>query len=186
MARELLNGAELHERLEEMAQTLAAMVDDPARAAIMGIRTRGGILAQRLQKILAERHGLDLPLGILDITLYRDDLSTLDTHPIVRKTHLDFDITGRLVLLVDDVLYTGRTVRSAMDAIVDFGRPRAIRLAVMVDRGGREYPIQPDYAALAVQTGEDETVRVYLEEVDGEEKIILTAQPTLPAGSDRE
>lgn len=178
MSKELLNAEGLDGKLREMARALAQMAGgEPGEAALIGIRTRGVILAQRLQKILAVEHGLNLPLGILDITLYRDDLSTLDTHPIVRHTHLDFDVTGRLVILIDDVLYTGRTIRSAMDEIIDFGRPRAIRLAVMVDRGGREYPIQPDYAAISVKTTDREVIKVCLDEVDGEEKVILTNRP---------
>lgn len=178
MATELLNAEALGGKLHDMARALAAMVGgEPGAAALIGVRTRGAILAQRLQKLLADEHGLDIPVGVLDITLYRDDLSTLDVHPIVRHTHLDFDVTGRLVLLIDDVLYTGRTVRSAMDEIVDFGRPRAIRLAVIVDRGGREYPIQADYAAVTVQTTDREAVKVCLDEVDGEEKVILTSCP---------
>ncbi len=178
MFKELLNAQGLGAKLRDMARALADMAGrEPQAAALIGIRTRGVILAQRLQKILAAEHGLNLPLGILDITLYRDDLSTLDTHPIVRHTHLDFDLTGRLVILIDDVLYTGRTVRSAMDEIVDFGRPRAIRLAVMVDRDGREYPIQADYAAIRVETTAHDLVKVCLDEVDGEEKVILTCGP---------
>ncbi|MCE5228258.1 bifunctional pyr operon transcriptional regulator/uracil phosphoribosyltransferase PyrR [bacterium] len=178
MSTELLNAEGLDGKLREMARALAEMAGgEPREAALIGIRTRGVIVAQRLQKILAAEHGLNLPLGILDITLYRDDLSTLDTHPIVRHTHLDFDVTDRLVILIDDVLYTGRTVRSALDEIIDFGRPRAIRLAVIVDRGGREYPIQPDYAAMTVQTNDRDVIKVCLDEVDGEEKVILTNRP---------
>ncbi|MEN6627410.1 MAG: bifunctional pyr operon transcriptional regulator/uracil phosphoribosyltransferase PyrR [Candidatus Sumerlaeia bacterium] len=178
MSTELLNAEALDGKLRGMARAIAEMIGGkPREAALIGVRTRGAILAQRLQKLLADEHDLALPLGVLDITLYRDDLSTLDTHPIVRHTHLDFDVTDRLVILIDDVLYTGRTVRSAMDEIVDFGRPRAIRLAVMVDRGGREYPIQADYAAITVQTTGRDMIKVCFDEVDGEEKVILTSCP---------
>ena len=180
MAEELLDARALHGKIVEMAHALAAMVSDPERTAIIGIRTRGAILAQRIHKIFALEHEWNMPVGILDITLYRDDLSQLGSFPLVRKTHLDFDVTGRLVLLVDDVLYTGRTARSAMDEIVDFGRPRAIKLGVLVDRGGREYPIQPDCAALTIQTDPSHVVKVCLVEVDGEEKVLLAPRPAPP------
>ncbi len=178
MSRQVLDAQGLGAKLNEMADAVAEMIRrDADNAVLMGIRTRGVTLAQRLKGLLAERHGLELPLGILDITLYRDDLSTLDTHPIVRHTLLDFDVTDRLVLLIDDVLYTGRTVRSAMDEIVDFGRPRAIRLVVMIDRGGREYPIQADWTALQIPTGPREVVKVELDEIDGEDKVVVATLP---------
>ena len=180
MVKELLNPTELNEKLVAMAQYLATTIGDPDRAAIIGIRTRGAVLAQRLHKILALESKWTVPLGILDITLYRDDLSQLASHPLVRKTHLDFDVTGRTVLLIDDVIHTGRTIRCAIDEIIDFGRPKAIRLAVLVDRAGREYPIQPDYAAMLAEATPDEVVRVCLNEVDGEEKVVLIPAPPAP------
>lgn len=180
MGEQLLSAEELKSHIAAMAQTLAALVSDPAEAVIIGIRTRGALLAQRIHKILALEREWMLPVGILDITLYRDDLSQLASHPLVRKTQLDFDVTGKLILLIDDVIYTGRTIRSAIDEIIDFGRPKAIRLAVLVDRGGREYPIQPDITALTVQTTPHHVVKVMLNEVDGEEKVILAERPELP------
>jgi pyrimidine operon attenuation protein/uracil phosphoribosyltransferase len=180
MAEKLLDAAGLKSRIATMARALAAMVTDPDATAMIGIRTRGALLAQRIHKIFTLEYEWAMPVGILDITLYRDDLSQLGAFPLVRKTHLDFDLTGRLILLIDDVLYTGRTVRSALDEIVDFGRPQAVRLAVLVDRGGREYPIQPDYAALTVQTDPSHVVKVCLNEVDGEEKVLLAPRPFLP------
>ena len=182
MVEQLLDAPGLDEKLHAMAFAVAGFVNKPDQAAIIGIRTRGAILAQRIHKILALEREWMLPVGILDITLYRDDLSQLASHPLVRKTHMDFDVGGRTIILIDDVLYTGRTIRSAIDEIIDFGRPRAIRLGVLVERDGREYPIQPDYAALRVETRSDEVVKVLLREVDADEKVVLTSRPNL--GSD--
>lgn len=179
MGEQLLSADELKSNIAAMANALAAMALDPTQVAIIGIRTRGALLAQRIHKILAVEREWMLPVDILDITLYRDDLSQLASHPLVRKTQLDFDVTGKTILLVDDVLYTGRTIRSAIDEIIDFGRPRAIRLAVLVDRGGREYPIQPDYAAFNVQTTPQQVVKVFLNEIDGEDKVVLAQRPPL-------
>src|SRR5438034_6385185 len=138
---------------------------------LVGIQRRGAVLARRLAEVIAESHGTRIPLGTLDISLYRDDLSELAAYPIVRPTELPFDITDRTVVLVDDVLFTGRTVRAAMDALVDFGRPRAIRLAVLVDRGHRELPIRADFVGKNVPTSPDDDVRVHLTEVDGRDEV---------------
>ena len=186
MGEQLMNAEELKKSLAVMAEAMSAMIGNPEEAAIIGIRTRGAVIAQRIHKILALEREWMLPVGILDITLYRDDLSQLASHPLVRKTQLDFDVTGKLILLIDDVIYTGRTIRSAIDEIIDFGRPKAIRLGVLVDRGGREYPIQPDYAALTVQTNADHVVKVMLNEIDSDEKVILTPRPILPPSLDPE
>ena len=153
----LLDAPSLAEKIRVLADGLAAFVDDPERTAIIGIMTRGATLAQRVHDILLQEKRWDLPVGLLDITLYRDDPSQLASHPLVRKTDLDFDVENRTILLIDDVLYTGRTIRSALDQIVDFGRPRAVKLGVLVDRGLREYPIQADVAVLSVPTTEEQT-----------------------------
>ncbi len=180
---QLLDAGQLKLKIDEMAEAMAEMIINPEEAAIIGIRTRGALLAQRIHKILALEKEWTVPLGILDITLYRDDLSQLASHPLVRKTQLDFNINGRTILLIDDVIFTGRTIRSAIDEIIDFGRPRAIRLGALVDRGGREYPIQPDYAALTVKADESQVVKVCLKEVDLDERVILTQRPNLPPES---
>lgn len=180
MGEQLMNAEELAASLAAMTNSLAAMISNPEEVAIVGIRTRGAFIAQRIHKILALEHEWDLPVGVLDITLYRDDLSQLASFPLVRKTQLDFDVSGKLILLIDDVLYTGRTIRSAIDEIIDFGRPKAIRLAVLVDRGGREYPIQPDYAAQTIESHADQVVKVSLNEVDGEDRVTLAQRPLLP------
>ena len=141
--------------------------------ALLGIRTRGVPLAQRIQGKIKEIEGADLPLGILDITLYRDDLSTIAKLPIVNGTQIDFDVNDKKLVLIDDVLYTGRTVRAALDAIVDIGRPSAIQLMVLVDRGHRELPIRADYVGKNVPTSKKEIIKVNLKEVDGENSVLI-------------
>lgn len=140
---------------------------------LVGIRNRGVYLAQRLAGCIKKIEGKDVLVGALDITLYRDDLTLIAAGPIVRKTEIDFDITGKNLVLVDDVLYTGRTVRAALDALIDFGRPGSIQLAVLVDRGHRELPIRPDYIGKNIPTSQKETVEVRLEEVDGIDEVII-------------
>ena len=141
--------------------------------ALVGIHTRGAVLARRLHALVGELTGSEVPLGDLDISFYRDDLPTRDpgAQPVVHASHLDFELDGRTVVLVDDVLFTGRTVRAALDAVIDFGRPQAIQLAVLVDRGHRELPIRADYVGKNLPTKWDEDVRVRLAEVDGEDGI---------------
>lgn len=141
--------------------------------AVVGIRRRGGPLAQRLAERIGEIEDVVVPVGILDITLYRDDLTTLATQPMVHRTEVDFDINGKVIVLVDDVLYTGRTVRAAMDALIDLGRPRRIQLAVLVDRGHRELPIKADYIGKNVPTSAQEIVSVLVEEIDGIDKVVI-------------
>jgi pyrimidine operon attenuation protein / uracil phosphoribosyltransferase len=175
--QELMTGDELGAKLVEMADALVDWAGGaPERAALVGIERRGALLARRLQAILAQRRGWKLPVGLLDITLYRDDLSQLASNPLVRKTQLDFDVTGRTILLVDDVVYTGRTARCAVTELLDFGRPKAIRLAVVVDRGGRELPIQPDFAALRVDATETQVVKVMMTELDGHDQVLLASR----------
>ncbi|MCM8779078.1 MAG: bifunctional pyr operon transcriptional regulator/uracil phosphoribosyltransferase PyrR [Candidatus Omnitrophica bacterium] len=140
---------------------------------IVGIRTRGAHLAQRIAKLIDEIERVIIPLGILDITLYRDDLTLLSTQPIVHKTEIDFDITGKKIILVDDVLFTGRTVRCALDALIDFGRPKIIQLAVLIDRGHRELPIRADYVGKNVPTSLKENINVKLKEVDGIDEVVI-------------
>ncbi|KKM12904.1 bifunctional pyrimidine regulatory protein PyrR uracil phosphoribosyltransferase [Clostridiales bacterium PH28_bin88] len=141
--------------------------------ALIGIRRRGVPLAERLSRGIKEIEGAGVPVGILDITLYRDDLTTLAQQPVLHKTEVPFPVTGKRVVLVDDVLYTGRTVRAALDAIIDLGRPECIQLAVLVDRGHRELPIRADYVGKNVPTSRREVVAVHLEEVDGIDKVII-------------
>lgn len=140
---------------------------------LVGIRTRGVPLAERLANAIEAIENVKVATGSLDITLYRDDLSTLAYSPIVHNTEIDFDLKGKTVILVDDVLYTGRTIRAALDALIDMGRPKAIQLAVMVDRGHRELPIRADYVGKNVPTSRKETIEVTLAEMDGNDEVII-------------
>lgn len=141
--------------------------------ALVGIRSRGEFLAQRLATNLKELTGKAVLVGALDITLYRDDLSMLAANPIIRATEIPFDLTGKRVIIVDDVLFTGRTIRAAMDALIDLGRPEAIELAVLIDRGHRELPIRADYIGKNVPTARQELVQVRLTEIDNAEEVTL-------------
>jgi pyrimidine operon attenuation protein/uracil phosphoribosyltransferase len=130
-------------------------------------------LAERLAERIREIEGHRVPVGILDITLYRDDLSTLAHQPLVRSTEIPFPVVGKIVVLVDDVIYTGRTIRAALGALIDLGRPKVIQLAVLVDRGHRELPIRPDYIGKNVPTSKKEEISVRLQEIDGEERVVI-------------
>ncbi len=141
---------------------------------LIGIRTRGVPLVTRLANIIKGIEGKPVATGILDITLYRDDLTTVAAAPVVRKTEIPFDIENKTVILVDDVLYTGRTIRAALDALIDFGRPLAIQAAVLIDRGHRELPIHADYVGKNVPTAREEIVHVLLKETDGDEQVVIT------------
>ena len=140
---------------------------------LVGIRTRGVPIAARLAAAIEESEGRMPRLGVLDITLYRDDLSTLQSQPIVRSTELPFDIDGKIVVLVDDVLYTGRTIRAALDALMDFGRPKLIQLAVLIDRGHRELPISADFVGKMIPTSKSEIIAVRLADIDGEDRVVI-------------
>ncbi|MGC4030321.1 MAG: bifunctional pyr operon transcriptional regulator/uracil phosphoribosyltransferase PyrR [Tepidisphaeraceae bacterium] len=155
--------------LGTFADRVAALVDLSQPFNVVGIRTRGEVLAERLLPMLKSRGAVSIGHGTLDITLYRDDLSELGPRAIVHPTQLDIEIDKRPLILVDDVLYTGRTVRAALDALADFGRPSAIRLAVFVDRGGRELPIQADAVALTIELPTGKQVKVKVAERDGED-----------------
>jgi pyrimidine operon attenuation protein/uracil phosphoribosyltransferase len=144
-----------------------------ADIALVGIHTRGAILAARLAGVLGDISKSPVAVGDVDISLYRDDLSTRAATAVVHSTHLDFDVAGKTVIVVDDVLYTGRTVRAAIDAIFDFGRPKAIRLAVLCDRGHRELPIRPDFVGKNIPTQRDDRVNVHLVETDGDDSVTL-------------
>ena len=154
-----------HEIVEKQAGT--------AGLVLVGIQRRGVPLAHRIADAIEEHEGVRLPVGALDITFYRDDLSLIAQQPLVKGTDLPFDLNGATIVLVDDVLYTGRTIRAAMDALVDFGRPDAIRLAVLVDRGHRELPIRADHVGKNVPTSREEVVKVSVEEIDGEDAVAI-------------
>lgn len=169
----LMDGPEIDRALERIALEVLERNHGTEDLVLVGIRTRGVYLAQRLAEKIGKREGTEIPVGILDITLYRDDLTTVGNQPIIRKTEIPFRITSKKVVLVDDVLYTGRTIRAALDALIDFGRPKSIQLAVLVDRGLRELPIREDYVGLDVVTTPGESVKVMLKEVDGAEEVQL-------------
>jgi pyrimidine operon attenuation protein/uracil phosphoribosyltransferase len=141
--------------------------------ALVGIRTRGVPIARRIAKAIHDIHGQDIPTGALDITLYRDDLmrSPIGAQPVIRKTEIPFSIDDKRILLVDDVLYTGRTIRAALDALIEFGRPRVIQLVVLVDRGHRELPIKADYVGKNLPTSQTQSVQVHLTEIDGRDEV---------------
>ena len=143
------------------------------KLCLVGIQRRGVFLARRIQKIISEIEGVSVPFGIIDITLYRDDLTAVGHAPLVRETSIDFDINGKELILIDDVLYTGRTVRSALDALIDFGRPKSIQLAVLVDRGHRELPIRADYVGKNIPTSHKQTVELRLVELDGCDEVVV-------------
>jgi pyrimidine operon attenuation protein/uracil phosphoribosyltransferase len=149
--------------------------------ALVGIHRRGAFLAQRLQQLLEELIDAPVPLGDLDIGFYRDDVATRPDAPVLHASHIDFDITGLTVVIVDDVLFTGRTVRAAIDALFDYGRPQRVQLAVLADRGHRELPFRPDYVGKNLPTSRDEHVHVRLRELDGVDQVAIAAPEAAPA-----
>ena len=169
--REIATGQEVEKIIFRLAGEVQAKID-LKNLALVGIRRRGVELAARLQNILQKKTA-EIPLGILDITLYRDDLSAVAKQPVVRETQIQFDLDGKDILLVDDVLFTGRTIRAALSELVDFGRPRSIKLLTLVDRDHRELPIQPDFTGKFIQTESNQSIEVHLKELDGEDKILL-------------
>lgn len=169
----LLDEREIRETLEKLARAIAGAAPRDTPVAVVGIRRRGETLARRLLPLLDKSGLKPAHFGVLDITLYRDDLTTIGPNAVVRGTEIDFDPTDTWVVLVDDVLYTGRSVRAALDALIDLGRPQAIRLAVLVDRGRRELPIQPDFVGRHTDTEAHHEVQVKLTEDDGVDKVVL-------------
>lgn len=162
----------LGKSLKRIAHEILENTEDPTRLCLIGIKTRGVPIAERLSVLIEQFENVRVPVGILDITLYRDDLSA-GGDPVVSESHIHFDITGREVILTDDVLFTGRTARAALDALIRFGRPAKIKLATLVDRGHRELPIRPDFVGKNIPTSKTEIVRVSLRETDGEDGISL-------------
>ncbi len=162
----------LGKSLRRIAHEILENTENPARLCLIGIKTRGVPIAERLADLIEQFEKVRVPVGVLDITLYRDDLSAGED-PVVSESHIPFDITGREVILTDDVLFTGRTARAALDALMRFGRPAKIKLATLVDRGHRELPIRPDFVGKNIPTSKTEIVRVSLRETDGEDGISL-------------
>lgn len=173
-SQQILDGREIDRILKRMACEILEVHKNTGNVALVGIHTRGVFLARRLQKHIKAFDGGDLPVGEIDITLYRDDWTQMSAQPVVKTTDIAFSVDNKQIILVDDVLYTGRTVRAAMDASIDFGRPSRIELAVLVDRGHRELPIQSNYTGHCIKTNRSEMVNVLLQECDGEDKVTLT------------
>lgn len=169
--KKLMNEADMDRAILEVARRIVA--DDTHEVALIGIKTRGVPLAKWLETKVRSLQNKPMDVGVIDINLYRDDLSEVHHNPIVKKSELPFSVTGKGIILVDDVLYTGRTIRSALDCLVDMGRPRFVRLMVMVDRGWRELPIQADYAAKTLKTTATQNVKVRFEETDGANEVIV-------------
>lgn len=169
----LMDGDTMQRTLTRMAHELMEQLDPLDDVILVGVQRRGVPLAQRLAAVIEKVEGKKLPVGELDISLYRDDLTRISEQPQVSGTRLPADVTGKVVVLVDDVLYTGRTVRAAMDALMDAGRPAKIRLAVLIDRGHRELPIRPDYVGKNVPTAHSERIGVQVEEIDGGDGVAL-------------
>ncbi len=170
----VLDAADVRRTLVRIAHEVVERTGDPSQLAIVGIHRRGAVLARRLHAQLAELLDQPVPLGELDISFYRDDLGRRAEAPTVHDTRIDFDLDGRTVVLVDDVLFTGRTVRAAIEALFDYGRPARVQLAVLADRGHRELPIRPDYVGKNLPTSRDERVNVLLEETDGEDAVRIS------------
>ena len=172
----VLERDDLRRTLRRIAHEIAEKNPAPDALAIVGIHTRGALLARRLHAALAELTGAEAPIGDLDISFYRDDVGAKSpaAQPVVHASHIDFDIGGKTVVLVDDVLFTGRTIRAALDALNAYGRPRSVQLAVMVDRGHRELPIRPDYVGKNLPTAREERVNVRLEELDEADEVTIS------------
>jgi len=173
----ILDADRIRRMVDRMAHEIAERQKDLPGLALIGIRTRGVPMAVRLAARLSDLVKQSFPVGTLDITLYRDDLSTVAPQPLLKKTEIDFDLNGRTVLLCDDVLYTGRTIRAALDGVIDLGRPRAIRLAVLIDRGHREFPIEANYVGKSVPTANREVIQVMFQETDGADEVWILERP---------
>jgi len=181
--QELMDADRLSRTLSRMAHEILERHPDIRGTVLVGVRTRGVPLARRLAARMKEASGFEPPVGALDITLYRDDLTTVGPQPVLKGTDIPTSIDGRTVVLVDDVLFTGRTVRAALDQLIDFGRPARIELAVLVDRGHRELPIRADYAGKTMTTAREEVVQVLLEEEDGRDAVLLLERGKAPAAA---
>jgi pyrimidine operon attenuation protein/uracil phosphoribosyltransferase len=164
---------EVARALVRIAHEIAERNTTASEVALVGIHSRGAILAMRLQALLCDLLATDVPLGDLDIGFYRDDVASRPQAPVVHASHIDFDITDRTIVIVDDVLYTGRTVRAAIEALFDYGRPAKVQLAVLADRGHRELPIRPDYVGKNLPTSRDEHVSVHVTELDGIDEVAI-------------
>jgi len=170
---QLMSASEIDRTMVRLAHEILERTADLDKLAFIGIRRRGVPLAQRLAAKIESLENRQIPVGILDINLYRDDLSTVDVKPVLNATEIKFDVAGKDIILMDDVLYTGRTIRAALDALFDQGRPARVQLLVLIDRGHRELPIEARYIGRTVQTSDVEIIEVKFHEIDGQEKVLL-------------
>ncbi len=170
---QLMSATEIDRTLQRLAHEIVEKSGGPEQVALVGIRRRGVPLAQRLAGVIRGFSGREVPVGSLDITLYRDDLSTIAPQPVVHASEIPFPVDGKVVILIDDVLYTGRTIRAAMNGLFDLGRPQRIQLCVLIDRGHRELPIEATFVGRHVQTSDREIIEVRLNEIDQEERVML-------------
>ncbi len=180
--RQLLSAEEINRTLQRLAHEIVEKSGGAKDLALVGIRRRGVPLAARMAELMSGFAGTTVPVGTLDITLYRDDLSTIGPQPVVQSTNIDFAVDDRDLVVVDDVLYTGRTIRAAMNGLFDLGRPKRIRLCVLIDRGHRELPVEASFVGRTVQTSDTEIVEVRLREVDSEERVVLVDRVAESAG----
>ncbi len=172
-----MNAQEIQRAITRIAHEILERNKGSEELALVGIRTRGVPLAQRLVEQISKIEGTEVPLGVLDITLYRDDVGTGKQNPVLKKTEIPFSISEKKIVLVDDVLFTGRTIRAAIDALMDFGRPAGVQLAVLVDRGHRELPIRADYVGKNIPTSRENRVQVQLNEQDKNDQVLVIREP---------
>ncbi len=170
----VMDARKIKRTLQRMTTEITERNRNLKNLVIVGIRTRGVHLAKRVNKLIKILEGIDVPIGVLDITLYRDDFSELEAQHMVKKTKIDFSVAKKDVLLIDDVLFTGRTIRAAMDSLIDLGRPKTIQLLVLIDRGHRELPIHADYVGKVLPTSKREVVQVHLKEIDDADEVLIT------------
>jgi len=173
--RTLMSAEDMQRALTRVAHEIVERNKGARDLVLVGMQTRGVPIAKRLAATIQSLEGIDVPVGSLDISLYRDDLSSLSLKPTVHRTDIPVDVTDKQIVLVDDVFYTGRSIRAAMDALIDLGRPQSIQLAVLVDRGHRELPIRADYVGKNIPTSKNEEIKVEIKEVDGEDKIVIVS-----------
>ena len=173
----VLDGDDVRRTLVRIAHEIVERSSEPESLALVGIHRRGAILATRIQRLLSDLLETEVPLGDLDISFYRDDVGSRPDAPVVHSSHVDFGVEGRTIVIVDDVLFTGRTVRAAIEALFDYGRPARVQLAVLVDRGHRELPIRPDYVGKNLPTARGERIQVQLVEVDEVDAVLLVSTP---------
>ena len=169
----IMDTKSINQTISKISKDIIDNIKDPENINLIGIRARGNIIAERILSNINKELDTDIPLGVIDITLYRDDFRTKDNWPKIEQSTINFDIDGKEIIIVDDVIYTGRTARAAIEAIMDYGRPSSIKLVALIDRGNRELPIQPDYVGMKIDTSPHNRVNVYLKETDNREEVVI-------------